>query len=673
MKKISALLLVFCLIFTAVPGVLAAETDVIGELILSVKERTGISDEEYDFETYYENTYNDITTYSFSWKNKSVSSDYIRAEVKNDGEIVSYSKTNRNDYSAKFLKHSKDDAKAFALKFLEKIGAPNEISDPEVTKYGSNYRVYFQRIHDAVEVSGNYISCTVSGESGEVVRYDLSWTEGLEFKEVTPVTFEKAKEIYKTELGYELFYTVKTEDNKASAGLVYKPRYEESAYIDALSGEVKTYTELMETNSKLEAAESASGGSSADEARLSEKELELLGELEGLISTEEAVETAKNTEEFEIDESYTLESANVYKRNDGKYTISIFMISEDNNKVSGYKNISYDGETGNILGYNSYSYFEGEAKENIINDEEGRKTAENFLKKYYPEEFADAVLVNKLTEREGTYEYKRTVNGIKVSNNGYSVSINLKTGKMTRFSRTMTELSFPGKDNIQSVDKVYDKLLTEKNLRMRYMIVPKDNNGKQNTPVLVYSLENSPTYDANTLSEISSYTLEPLEKPVKPEYTDISGHYAEERIKRLLEEDIYLEGNEFMPDKAITYKEFASLLYMTLSGSEPRPLNDLYKSAESYLDLNVSEEKPDEPITRLEAVKMLLDKMGYKEFAAIEGIFNCRFTDIEEKDKGYVAIAAGLKLISTADTLFYKDDYLKRCDAFIIIYNYMAR
>ena len=65
--------------------------------------------------------------------------------------------------------------------------------------------------------------------------------------------------------------------------------------------------------------------------------------------------------------------------------------------------------------------------------------------------------------------------------------------------------------------------------------------------------------------------------------------------------------------------------------------------------------------------------MGFEEFAKIKGIFNCPFTDIEEEDKGYGAIAAGLNIVSTADTLFYKDAYLKRADAFIMIYNYMSR
>ena len=236
----------------------------------------------------------------------------------------------------------------------------------------------------------------------------------------------------------------------------------------------------------------------------------------------------------------------------------------------------------------------------------------------------------------------------------------------------VADCSFPSANNVNALDDVYKKLLTKENLKMKFLIVPNQKN-KVNIAVLVYDLENTPTYDAGTLLEVSPFSLEPAPKKEKPEYTDISGHYADERIRRLIEEDIYLEGTELSPEKEITYKEFASLVYMTLSGSEPRPLNELYKAAGSYLDLDISQEEAESPIKRVDAIKMLLDNMGYKEFAAIKGIFNCPFTDIDEKDKGYLAIAAGLKIVSTADTLFYKDANLKRCDAFIIIYNYMAR
>ena len=127
-----------------------------------------------------------------------------------------------------------------------------------------------------------------------------------------------------------------------------------------------------------------------------------------------------------------------------------------------------------------------------------------------------------------------------------------------------------------------------------------------------------------------------------------------------------------MPDRAITNKEFISLVYMTFSGSQPRPLPELYKSAVNYL--NIEEKDIEEkPITRIDALKILLDNMGYKEFAKIEGIFNCPITDLTKEDEGYGAIASGLKLVSTEDKMFYGDSCLKRADAFILIYNYMAR
>ena len=112
---------------------------------------------------------------------------------------------------------------------------------------------------------------------------------------------------------------------------------------------------------------------------------------------------------------------------------------------------------------------------------------------------------------------------------------------------------------------------------------------------------------------------------------------------------------------------------MMFTGSEPRPLESVYKNALSYFGMKDIKKEDSEKISRLEAIKMLLDHMGYKEFASIKGIFDCPFKDINEEDKGYGAIAAGLGLISTADSNFYKDSDLKRADALIIIYNYMAR
>ena len=339
MKKFLALFLVLCLIVSFVPCVLAVETDLIADLIVLVKEKIGISDDEYEFESYYENTYNDITTYSLSWKNKTENTDYIRVEVKEEGTIVNFYKTNGNNYSTKFLNYSRESAKTSALDFLEKINAPKEISTAEIQKLGSNYSITFKRVHEGIEVSGDHINCTVSGETGEVVGYSLYWTYGLEFGEINYISFEKAQEAYKNELGYELFYTVKTEESNTSAGLVYKPKFDEKAYIEAQSGEVKTYAQISSTaedSARMEASVAGAGNKNG----LSEKELKILGELKGVISIEEAVNKAKKTEEFEIDESYTLDSSNTYKKADGKFVVTIFMVSKNGDKTAGFKNIS---------------------------------------------------------------------------------------------------------------------------------------------------------------------------------------------------------------------------------------------------------------------------------------------------------------------------------------------
>lgn len=669
MKKILVWVLVLSMVMAVMPTAIAAErTEEVEKLLISVKDRIEINDEEFEFEDYYENTYNGRTSYSLSWNSKEENGGNIIVEADADGKITYFYKSDKSDYKVKFLNYSEDEAKAIATEFLKKIEAPEEISEAEVTKSGNTYMVSFDRVHNGINVISNYLRCIVSGDTGEVIRYNLWWNDGLEFEENEAISIEEAKEIYKNELGYELFYTIKNNEENKEARLVYKPKYEETAYIEASTGEIKTYSQFVAEEAAADNAMMSSGG--MEKGRLSEKEMELLGELDNLINEEEAEKIAKSIEEFKIDDSYYVSSSNIYKRNDGKYIMSISLETEKE-EVTYYKSLSLEAETGKLLGYNSYSSNYSGDKENKISDEEGKSFAEAFIKKHYENENKSLVPYNTLSKRDGYYNYQRTVNGVRVSNNGIRVGVNLKTGELESLSFTWDDVNFPSTEVAQPKDKVYEKLFEDNRFKLSYLIITEDAREEIYKPKAVYNINNTSTLDATTLKEVDSYTLEESEKMEKPVYSDISGHYAEEKIKKLVEYDIYLEGTELMPEKAITKREFMSLVYMAFSGSEPRPLSDLYKSSVAYFGY-VEEDDEDEPITRLDAIKMLLDYMGYKEFAAIEGIFNCPFEDIEEKDKGYGAIAAGLKLVSTADSLFYKDADLRRADAFIIIYNYLA-
>lgn len=671
MKKFSAAFLVFCLLISSVNFIFAADIkeSSMEDLLISVKERVNIEEDEYEFDTYYENSYEETTSYTFSWKNKNDNSNNIRVEVLKDGNIVYYYKSVPSDYNVKFLKYSKDDAKVICNNFMKKIGAPDELVITDISKSGNMYHVNCERIHNGIKVSANYANCIISGESGEVTRYNIFWTDNISFKEENFITNESAEEIYKKELGYELFYIINEKDNQKTGELVYKPKYDENAYIDAVSGKVKTYSEFTE---ELSADKALASGGAAGNSKLSEKEIKFLEEIENLITPEEAVEIAKKTEEFKIDSNYSLKNSNIYK--DGERYIITISLNEEKKDVYNYKTISYDAQTGKILGYNSYSNIYENKEKNKINNEKGIEIAEKFIEKYYSDEKDYLVPLETLSKTEGYYNYQRTENGIRVSNNGLRIGVDLKKGEIDSISFTWDKAEFENSEGIKNISEVYEKILTDKKLELSYLILSEkeENNKVKTKAVAVYRDNYRQLIDAFSLKNLDSYSLEEYENSVKPEYSDISGHYAEEKIKKLLENDIYLEGNEFMPEKAITNKEFISLVYMVFSGSKPKPVSELSKLALNYLDIEGKEEK-EKSITRIEAIKILLDNMGYKEFAKIEGIFNCPFKDLTKEDEGYGAIASGLKLVSTEDEMFYGNSFLKRADAFIIIYNYMAR
>ena len=73
-------------------------------------------------------------------------------------------------------------------------------------------------------------------------------------------------------------------------------------------------------------------------------------------------------------------------------------------------------------------------------------------------------------------------------------------------------------------------------------------------------------------------------------------------------------------------------------------------------------------------VRLLLDSLGYKEFASLQGIFRCDFTDaaeIPEPLMGYAALAQGMKLV-TSET-FDAAGTATRAQAAVMLYNLMAR
>ncbi len=76
-------------------------------------------------------------------------------------------------------------------------------------------------------------------------------------------------------------------------------------------------------------------------------------------------------------------------------------------------------------------------------------------------------------------------------------------------------------------------------------------------------------------------------------------------------------------------------------------------------------------------VRLLLDSLGYKEFASLQGIFRCDFTDaaeIPEPLMGYAALSQALDLVDGGDAgTFGASTPATRAQAAALLWKYMSK
>ena len=83
----------------------------------------------------------------------------------------------------------------------------------------------------------------------------------------------------------------------------------------------------------------------------------------------------------------------------------------------------------------------------------------------------------------------------------------------------------------------------------------------------------------------------------------------------------------------------------------------------------------DAVLTRSQAVKLLLDSLGYGRVARIPGIFRCDFADagsIPAADMGYAALAQGLGVVSgDSEGNYAAARPATRCEGAVMLWQYM--
>ncbi len=689
-RRIVTLVLAFALVlgslYTGQPvGTYAANEEVqeqMTDVILKVKTKLELPDEYTEFSSNY-NNYGEKATWYFNWSTADGSKSlYVNCD---DESHILYMGSYSNGSRSGIPDKTADDLKATADKLLARVFPEAKghvvLKNTAYQYYRSAYRFLYRRIENNIEMPDNYIALSIDYKTGDLIAADCSWNYTAAIPSADKlISADEAKAKIDKQLDMELYYYV-TVDNEGNdrVYLAYTPS---ASYIaaDAKSGKIYTKKnywgddpEMGNDEDMEESAKTADNGRGY-EPQLSEAELKRIGELENLISSDDAVKIIKSSEYLLVDENINSVTANLREYN-GKYTWNITLRDnrpedyDNDDYYRAYARASIDAHDGKILSYSastkSLYYYSDQDIDGIkfnYSKKECRNIFEKFVKSIEDDKFSKV----KLTTAEPEMQYYKDVTGdpivcsygftytrynddIPFMSNGISGAVDRITGKVYSYYLNWTDAEVPSAKNVIGEAKAYDAYMSYEGFDLVYEIVNKYENtgsmyGYDNEQIvrLVYRTAINPAFvDAFTGKQLNYSGEEYEDTRTDYNYNDIAGTKYEKAIKILAGMGIGLPGESFNPSQKIKADELASLIaQMPMLG---------------YTDMTkiLSGEKS---LSRQEAAKAIVTAMGLEPVAKLD-IYKLSYKDKADVKKGYtgyVAIAGAMGLFGSAKAKKFK-------------------
>jgi hypothetical protein len=717
MKTKIALVVTLTMVFTSLmSGVIFAAGDPGLESAIKTVKQTFDIPEDYSNFSYSISTYDETKVWDLNWNSKDDNGSSIQVTIDSTGDIISYNnyKYLLKEQTKKLPSISKSEAQKKAEEIIKKLspvifGSLKMLENTQSTSINDNtYSFDYIRTHNGIPFPQNGISVYINKQTGELQSYNKNWTKDITFpSSEKALSLKEAQEAYIKNLGLELIYNYSTDKDGIKVFGVYTPKYNAQYYIDALTGE-KVYLggAFNDFKSNKEAASdlALTIGRGDNEVALTPEEIDAVEEVSKFISQEEAETIARNLKYLELDNSFKLESARLFKGwfdlEDYQWNLYFSNSSKEDYRIV---QVRINATTGEII--NFYTYYSTKADQKPKFDEAASKKAvEEFLKEIQPDKFKETKYKEKSDEpiryeSEETpayfdFTYTRMVNGISFPGNYISVTYDAISGKIASYNLTWYNAEFPSLENAEKLDKIYEIFFKDIGLELQYTSVNTDviysekvaePSKSKNETKLVYTVKSD---KPSTLDAITGIILDNNGKPYKEkkalEYNDISGHYAQDEIELLAETGIGLEGPELKPNEKIKQKDFLLLISQVISNgyefygknalSSNTEIDNLYKLLIQEGIVKESEKNPEAVLTREDSVKFVIRALNYEKIAAMSDIFNCTFKDKDDITPeliGHVVIAKGLGIVSGDGEYFRPKSELKRADALIIIYNYL--
>jgi len=616
-----------------------------------------------------------------------------------------------------FPSGSRDGAREAAFAFLGKVLASSEsvvLEDQGQDRLDATVYRFQGRIFVNGLPAGLSFSISVNCADNQVrnfYRDDLSGRiiGGIPGSKPS-VLSDKAGETLKGTLKLRLEYVLDEEDGH-KAVLRYLPEYGDDYYVDAANGKLVDLTELRKDVDRgaafmknMAAAEDSAEGSTPAAGAPAPTAAESAGaeKLKGVLDREALDGKARAITALGL-QAYTLSAADyaVPREKDEDQTVTATLrYGRQVNGVSWRRTVTLDAKTGALIRVNSSGWMPEEAVARPVGNAAARKNVEAFLKAQCGEQFAKTELYDSsdaLKEKEGlfhSFTFCRKANGYFFPTNSVYAKVDATDGSIAAYGNTFDDsVVFDGPDGILTMDQAADAWLGTYDVALQYVQVPAAvdyslpeyeplrNLGAAylNKLVLGYRLERETNY-----SGIDAKTGCPVEyaKDGSGEmtYDDLEGCWAKEKIEALAQYRVGFAGGKFQPDKALTQLDLALLLTSAqgylFDPAVPDSTDQAYECAYRMGMLRREERNDGAVLTRIDAIRMILNATGYREVARLRGIYRVGFSDagsVAEADLGYAALAQGLGIATGSGGKLNPNGPATRAQAAVMVYNLLSR
>jgi hypothetical protein len=679
------------------------------------KQMFDIPDDLSNF-TYSVRSEGDMKFWMLNWSSKDNNGRNIEVSIDDTGDVQSY-------YNYKYIHHenikklpsiSRSEAQKKAEEIIKKLN-PDIFDNIKILERNQNvsitdnvYSFNYIRTHNGIVFPKNGIAVSINKQTGELEAYNKNWSKDLVFpSSEKALSLKEAEEAYIKNLGLGLTYKLATEDKDVKIYGAYSPLYNSNYYIDAFTGKKINlgriyYNELY--NIAMKESVTFGRGVQAADIALSPEEIAAVEEIPKLLSQEDAEKIARDFNILELDTSFTLNSASLYKGWLGTkgYEWNLYFMKSDD-KLNSRVRVRIDAATGEITSFSTSSSKPEDSPAKYDKDA-AKKGVEDFLNQIQPDKFKETKYLEIEDEpienieieapKYFSFQYTRLVNDVPFEDNFITVQFDAVTGKITSYNLEWFDIEFPSLENAVSLDKIYEIFFKEIGLVLQYTTALSDiiyekesavNSDSSKEAILVYAVNSDKpaTLDAFT-GDLLDYNGKPYKEEKALEYSDISGHYAQDEIEVLAQAGIGLEGPELKPDEQIKQKDFLLLISQVISNGYPfygkltlanqTETEDLYKLLIQEGIVKESEKNPEGLLTREDSVKFVIRALKYEKIASLSDIFNCTFKDKDEINPdliGHVVLAKGLNIVNGHGDYFRPKAELKKADALIIIFNYL--